>query len=106
MLNHVHEGRLPLRRLLELVCENPRWVFGCKTKGRIEVGMDADLTVIDLQKKETITNKWIASRCGWTPFDGMRVTGWPVMTIVGGSIVMRDSEILGAPIGKPVRFFS
>lgn len=106
MLNHVHEGRLSLQRLLELVCENPRWVFGCKTKGRIELGFDADFTVVDLRRTETITNKWIASKCGWTPFDGMKVRGWPMMTIVGGNIVMRDSEILGTPIGQPVQFFS
>lgn len=104
MLNHVHNGRLPLSRLVELLCENPRHVFGCKTKGRIALGLDADLTLVDLKKNRTIENKWIASRCGWTPFDGMKVTGWPVMTIVGGVPVMQDNQLLGTPRGKPIHF--
>ncbi len=104
MLTHVAQGKLSLERLLELVCENPRWVFGCQQKGRIEVGLDADFTIVDLKKQNTITNKWIASRCGWTPFDGMATTGWPVMTVVGGSVVMRDDQLIGSPLGKPVQF--
>lgn len=104
MLNHVHNGKLPLSRLIELLCENPRHVFGCKSKGRIAIGLDADLTLVDLKKQRTIENKWIASRCGWTPFDGMKVTGWPIMTIVNGTPVMQDNQLLGTPKGKPVEF--
>ena len=51
-----------------------------------------------------IENRWIASRCGWTPFDGMSVRGWPVATVVRGRVVMRDDEVLGNPIGRPVQF--
>ena len=47
---------------------------------------------------------WMKTKCGWTPFDGMEVTGWPKATIVRGRIVMRDDELIGTPIGKPVRF--
>lgn len=104
MLNHIHEGKLSLERLVELVCENPRHIFGCKTKGRIAVGLDADFTLVDLKKKKTIENKWIASRCGWTPFDGMKVTGWPVATILGGTPVMQDDHLLGTPHGQGVLF--
>ncbi|MEZ0393298.1 MAG: dihydroorotase [Pseudobdellovibrionaceae bacterium] len=104
MLDHVHQGRLPLTRLVELLCENPRHVFGCKSKGRIELGLDADLTLVDLKKTRTIENKWIASRCGWTPFDGMKVTGWPIMTIINGTPVMQDNQLLGTPRGRPVEF--
>lgn len=106
MLDHVNKQNLSLEKFVQLVCENPRWVFGCKTKGRISVGMDADLTLIDLKKQETISNKWIASRAGWTPFDNMKVTGWPVGTIIGGEIKMREGEILGTPTGKMVHFES
>ena len=104
MLNHVHQGRLPLSRLVELMCENPRHVFGCKSKGRIAMGLDADFTLVDLKKTRTIENKWIVSRCGWTPFDGMKITGWPVATILGGTPVMQDNQLLGTAKGQAVEF--
>lgn len=104
MLNHVNDGKLSLERLVGLMCENPRRVFGCLTKGRIEVGMDADFTIIDMNRSETITNSAMATKSGWTPFDGMRVKGWPVATIVGGRAVMREGEVIGMPMGQMVHF--
>jgi dihydroorotase len=104
MLNHVNQGKLPLSRFVELMCENPRHLFGCKTKGRIALGLDADFTLIDMKKTRTIENKWIASRCGWTPFDGMKTTGWPVATFVGGIPVMQDNQLQGTPKGQAVEF--
>jgi dihydroorotase len=104
MLNHINNGRLSLERFVELVCENPRRLFGCHSKGRIALGLDADLTLVDLSATRTIENKWIASRSGWTPFDGMKVKGWPVATIIGGRLVMQDNQVLGTPQGSPVTF--
>jgi dihydroorotase len=104
MLNHINNGKLTLEKFVELVCENPRRVFGCKNKGRIAIGMDADFTLVDMGLQKTIENKWIASRSGWTPFDGMKVKGWPVGTIIGGKFVMQDGQILGTPQGMPVSF--
>jgi len=105
MLDHVNAGRLTLERLVDLMAAGPARIYGIIGKGRIAAGYDADFTIVDLKAERTITNQWIASRCGWTPFDGVQVTGWPVATIVGGKMVMRDGELLGAPEGKPVRFF-
>jgi dihydroorotase len=104
MLNFVNEGRLSLFRLVELLCENPRHVFGCKSKGRIEIGLDADITLVDLKKQKVIENKNMKSRVGWTPFDGVRITGWPKATIVKGQPVMQDDNLLGMPTGQPVLF--
>lgn len=104
MLNHIHQQKTSLNRFVELVCESPRRVFGFKQKGRIAIGLDADFTLVDLKKEKIIANSWIASRCGWTPYDGMKVTGWPTHTIVGGKIVMQEDQILGAACGKPVSF--
>jgi dihydroorotase len=104
MLDHVAAGRLTLERFVDLMCAGPARLFGIQGKGRIAVGHDADFTVVDLKAKREITNAWIASRCGWTPFDGMRVTGWPIMTVVRGMLVMRDDQILGEPCGRAVRF--
>jgi dihydroorotase len=104
MLDHVNAGRLTLERLVDLVCAGPQRIYGIAGKGRIAVGYDADFTVVDLKAKREITGKWLASKCGWSPFEGMTVTGWPKATIVRGNIVMRDDELLGKPSGQPIRF--
>ena len=70
------------------------------------MGYDADFTVVDLKKQNTITNKWIASKCGYTPFDGMKVTGWPTHTILKGRIVMQDDQVVIAHSGEGIEFFN
>jgi dihydroorotase len=104
MLDHVNAGRLTLARLVDLMCAGPARVYGAAGKGRLAVGYDADFTLVDLRREETIEASWIASPCGWTPFAGLRVTGWPVATTVRGRIVMRDNEVQGEPQGRLVRF--
>ncbi|HVQ30312.1 MAG TPA: dihydroorotase [Vicinamibacteria bacterium] len=104
LLDHAHRGRLGLERVVELTSSGAARVFGIVGKGRIAVGEDADLVLVDLNRRETITNARIRSRCGWTPFDGMAVTGWPVATVLRGHVVMREGEILGPPLGQPLRF--
>ncbi len=105
LLNHVHEGRLSLERVVDLMSAGPQRIFGILGKGRVAVGYDADFVIVDLDAKRIISDEWIASKSGWTPFDGMSVTGWPVATVLRGKIVMREDEILGSPSGKAVRFF-
>lgn len=104
MLQQVHEGRLSLQRLVDLTSAGPARVFGIAGKGRIAVGYDADFSVVDLGESRTINEYWIASRCGWSPFEGMKVQGWPVATVIRGRIVMREGEIVDEPVGAPVRF--
>ena len=104
MLNHVNEGRLSLERLVDMTSHGPNRLFGIAGKGRIAVGYDADLTIVDLKRKEIITNDWIASRAGWTPYDGVTVTGWPVGTVVRGHRVLWDGELLTPSIGQPMVF--
>lgn len=106
LLNHVHNKKLSLEKFTQLVTENPRRVFNVKNKGRIEVGFDADFTIVDLKKEMTITNKWIASKCGYTPFDGMKVTGWPTHTIIRGQIVMQDDQVVKPHSGAGIEFAS
>ena len=104
MLDHVNAGRLPLTRLVDLMCAGPARVYGVAGKGRLAAGYDADFTVVDLRRRRTIEDSWIASPCGWTPFAGMSCIGWPVMTVVRGRPVMREDEVLGTPRGATVRF--
>jgi dihydroorotase len=103
MLDHLNAGRLSLERLIDLTSAGPARVFGIARKGRLAVGYDADLSVVDLKRRETISNRWIASRAGWTPYDGVTVTGWPVGTFVRGVRAMWDGDV-AAPAGEAVRF--
>jgi dihydroorotase len=104
LLDHMAQGRLSLARLVDLTSAGPARIFGIAGKGRLARGYDADFTVVDLKAKRTITNAWIASRAGWTAFDGMDVTGWPKATIIRGHVAMRDDELQGQPAGAAVRF--
>ncbi|WP_404710659.1 dihydroorotase [Sphingomonas sp. MMS24-J13] len=106
MLDHVAKGRLSLQRLIELTSAGPQRVFGLTAKGRIAAGYDADFTLVDLKAQWTIEESWLASRCGWSPFTGMEITGRPVGTIVRGNIVMRDGQLANQAIGRPVRYDS
>lgn len=105
MLDHVNAGRLSLERFVDLTSAGAARIFQIAGKGRISKGYDADFTIVDLKKKRRIENAWIASRCRWTPFDGMQTTGWPVATIIRGKIVMRDHALVAAGQGEPLRFW-
>lgn len=105
MLDHVAQGRLTLERLVDLTSHGPQRLFGLRGKGRIAAGYDADLAIVDLSRNETITNDKIASRAGWTPYDGKQVTGWPIGTFVRGRKVMWEGEILGEAMGETARFY-
>jgi len=104
LLDHLAAGRLTLERIVDLTSAGPQRIYNIAGKGRIAVGYDADLVLVDLETRRVIRNEWIASRCGWTPFDGREVKGWPKATILRGAFVMREDELIGEPIGQPVRF--
>ncbi|MEM0944794.1 MAG: dihydroorotase, partial [Pseudomonadota bacterium] len=104
MLDHVNAGKLSLERFVDMTSAGPNRLFGIARKGRIAVGYDADLTIVDLKRRETITNEWIASRAGWTPYDGVSVQGWPVGTIVRGHKVMWEGALVTPAKGAPIRF--
>ncbi|MCH9808662.1 MAG: dihydroorotase [Alphaproteobacteria bacterium] len=104
MLDHVNKQRLTLERLVDLTSHGPQRLFGLRNKGRIAVGYDADLAIVDMQRTEMISNDWIASRAGWTPYHGIEVTGWPIGTILRGRKVVWDGQIIGAATGEAARF--
>ena len=104
MLNHVNQGSLSLARLVDLTAHGPQRIFNLRNKGRIALGYDADFTIVDLKHKETISNSWIESRCGWTPYDGKKVQGWPVGTYVRGHRAMWQNELAPKAFGEAVRF--
>ena len=104
LLDQVNAGRLTLERFVDLTSHAAQRLFGTVQKGRLAVGYDADFTVVDLKRQVTIEDSWVASKCGWTPFRGRTVTGWPLGTIIRGHRVMWENQIIGDAIGEPVRF--
>ncbi|MGP3712036.1 dihydroorotase [Brucella sp. RRSP16] len=104
MLDHINAGRLTLERFVDLSSHGPNRIFGMARKGRIAVGYDADLTIVDMKRRETITHEQAGSKAGWTPYHGKTVTGWPVGTFVRGIKVMWEAEIVNASKGEPVEF--
>ncbi|HVN02636.1 MAG TPA: dihydroorotase [Caulobacteraceae bacterium] len=104
MLTHVAEGRLTLERFIDLTSAGAQRIFGIAGKGRLAVGWDADLTIVDLKARRIIRHADMATRVGWTPFDGLEARGWPMATIVRGRVVMRDGELTAPGLGLPMRF--
>ncbi|MEO8113520.1 MAG: dihydroorotase [Phenylobacterium sp.] len=104
MLTHVAQGRLSLERLVDLTSHGAQRLLGLADKGRLAVGYDADLTIVDLKARRTLAHDMMASRVGWTPFDGMAIQGWPMATVIRGRVVMRDDEVVAPHLGEPVRF--
>jgi dihydroorotase len=104
MLTHVANGRLSLDRFIDLTSHGANRVFGIAGKGRMAEGYDADLTLVDLKARHVIRHADMASRCGWTPFDGFEATGKAMATIVRGRVVMKEGDLVGTAHGRPVRF--
>ncbi len=87
MLDAVNSGRLSLAKLVDMYSAKPAEIFNLKGKGRLEVGYDADIIIVDMKKKYTLKNEEVVSRCGWTPFDGREVKGRVETTVVNGSVI-------------------
>src|SRR3546814_19430893 len=96
LLDHVAAGRTTLQRVIDLTSAGPQRVFGLVTNGRIATGYDADFSVVDLKKRWTIEENWLASRCGWSPYTGMELTGKPIGPTIPGHPVMVEDHKLGS----------
>ena len=92
LLNQVHEGRCSIEQVVHWMCDAPARVWDIVNKGRIEVGYDADLVLVDLKKTEEISNQAQQTKCGWSPWHGESLTGWPVQTWVMGHCVYSQGE--------------
>ncbi len=102
MLDHVNSGQLTLEHLVKLVCEHPAELYQLKGKGKLEIGYDADITVVDLEREHIFTNEEMATKSGWSPFQGKKVKGMPVQTWIAGKLIMEEGQILAAPESQPV----
>jgi dihydropyrimidinase len=92
-----HKGRLSLERICDLLCAGPARVFNLEPrKGRIEVGADADLTLVDLARERVVKAEELQSYADYSLYDGWKLKGWPVRTIVRGTTVMENAKVVGA----------
>ncbi len=94
LLTLINQGKLTLNNLKRLLCENPAIIFNIPHKGFIKEGMDADLVVVDLGKEGVIDPSKFHSKAKYSPFEGFKVKGMPVMTMVRGKVVMEEGEVL------------
>jgi dihydroorotase len=104
MLNEVHNGRCTLMHVVDWMCDAPARVWDIVGKGRIAVGYDADLVLVDLERTAEIRNENQVTKSGWSPWHGVRLTGWPVCTWVMGREVYRDGKIQEDVRGREVQF--
>jgi dihydroorotase len=104
MLTQVNEGRLPITRYVQLSSEAPAKLFGIyPRKGALQVGSDGDLTIVDMKKESQIKSEKLHSKTKMTPFDGMKVKGMPIYTIVRGNVVMDHGQLVSKPIGQVIK---
>jgi len=96
LLNGFNDGWLGLERLAAVTSENPAKIFGLyPKKGALRVGSDADLVIVDMDREVTIRNEDQITACGWTPYDGFKVKGAPVLSVLRGRVIMEDGEVVG-----------
>ncbi len=100
----VSQGRLALQTVVRMLCERPASLYDVVGKGRIEVGFDADLALLDLAARYEFTRGMVQSKCGWSPYEDETLTGSVVSTIVGGVFAVRDGELANQPRGKRLDF--
>ena len=104
LLTQVNEGRLSLSAYVKLASENPARLFYLyPQKGTIKIGTDADFTIVDMAKESVLSSEKLHSKSKVTPFDGWKVKGVPIYSIVRGNVVMKDGEITGTPQGKHLK---
>lgn len=89
MLDAAHKGRCSYRQVMKWVCENPAKIYSMGNRGRIERSLPADLVVINPELKREVRNELQKTRCGWSPWHGRTLIGWPVMTFVDGKCVYK-----------------
>ncbi|WP_425398242.1 dihydroorotase [Aeoliella sp.] len=99
LLNEVNRGRCTIEQVVHWMCDAPARVWDIVDKGRIAVGYDADLVLVDMNKRDTVLNENQLTKCGWSPWHGVQLTGWPVRTWVMGNEVYREGQVVATQLG-------
>ncbi|WP_017293069.1 dihydroorotase [Geminocystis herdmanii] len=106
MLTEHKKGRCTLAQVVKWMCTNPAKLYNIPNKGEIKVGYDADVILVDLKNYKPVLKENLATKCGWSPFEGWSLTGWPVYTIVLGNIALEKGKLNTEVRGKALTFGS
>jgi dihydroorotase len=104
MLTAAQQGRCTLRQVVQWMCEAPARLYGIPNKGRLQVGYDADLVLVDRRTPKPVRREELLTKCGWSPFEGWELVGWPLLTIVGGQIVFQNGQVDPSVRGQALTF--
>jgi dihydroorotase len=104
LLTYVSQGRLAIQDVVKMACEGPARIYEIPRKGRLEPGCDADLALVDPVRTYTFERRMVASKCGWSPFEGERLTGGVEHVVLRGRVAIRGGETQGSPAGVAVQF--
>ena len=104
MLDRVNRNACTLQEVVFWMSESPANLYKMRGKGRIEVGQDADLVLVDMSLKKTVMNGQLHTRVNWSPYHGMELQGWPVRTIVNGQTVYINGEVDKSVRGREICF--
>ena len=104
LLTACREGWLDLPGVVRITAEGPRRAYGIDRKGRLGVGEDGDLAIVDPEVKDPLRLEWLHSRAGYSPYVGIQLAGWPTATVLRGRVAYRDHAPVGEPDGRPLAF--
>jgi dihydroorotase len=104
MLTLCKQGLLSIPTLVRMTSEAPAEIYGIQGKGHLQPGYDADLVLVDPDKSVVFDRSMVQSKCGWSPYEGEELTGWPAHVVLGGRVAVRDGILTERPHGTPVRF--
>ena len=104
LLTAVRQGWMRPEDIVRLCVEGPVRLFGIAGKGALRPGVDGDLVVVDPDVRRSLPLEWLHSRAGYSPYEGMDLAGWPMVTVLRGRVVYREHEVMGPPGGRPLRF--
>ncbi len=93
LLDSFNNNKISLQQIIRLCCENPAKIFRIKNKGILKEGYDADLVVVDLDKRQVVRNDDLLTKCKWSPYEGKILKGWPITTIVNGNIIYDEGKV-------------
>lgn len=104
MLEFYKQGKISLEKIVEKMAHSPAICFQIENRGFIREGYWADLVLVDLNKRSTVSRANVLSKCGWSPFEGQTFASSVVSTIVSGNLVYENGKITDGVFGKRLVF--